>query len=256
MKLGLFRNNESYYQKETKKVIEILNKLSIKFEICKPKTNYDILVIVGGDGTVFSAAKEYSKAALFSIKRLKLAKSIGIETALKKIRDGNYTIEKVMRLEVRYKKFKDWGINDIVVFRDDENANRFRIYSDEKDLYGDEIVGDGVIISTPYGSAAYNWNAGGPVLKENEKKIVVTPICSAYSSKRLNLKNRIVKRRIEKSKVLSFNKEIVIKFFRSMRNKIVPDGRNEERIYANTKSGDSITIRKSRKYSKIVRILK
>jgi NAD+ kinase len=251
MKLGLFINNESFYKNEAKKIIKILKKLNLNFEFCKPKTNYDILLIIGGDGTVFRAAKEYPNAALLPFKR----SVYPISFILEKIKKGKYVIEKLVRLEVKFKSFKAWGINDIVVYRDDEDANRFRIYSSEKDLYGDEIVGDGVIVATPYGSTAYNWTAGGPILNLNKKEFIVTPICSAYSNKRFVLKNRIVKKRIKESKIIPANKKIVIKFFRANRNKIVPDGRKEERAYANIRRGDKIEIKVSKNYSKIVRIL-
>ena len=223
----------------------------MKFKICKTKSKFDILIVVGGDGTIFKAVKEYPNAALLPIKRL----SFPISAALEKIKRGKYKIKKVMRLEVKYKNFKAWGINDISVLRDDECANRFRVFIDGKNAFGGELMGDGVIVATPYGSTGYNWTAGGSVLKENENKFVVTPICSAYFNKRFALKNKSVMKRAEGSKIIPDNKGVVIKFFRGIRNKIVPDGRKEERIYANIKAGDKILIRRAKESSKFVKIL-
>jgi len=253
MKIGLISNNEPDYQRIAKKIIKILKKHKMDFEIYNKirKAKCDILIVVGGDGTIFKATKEYPNAMLLPIKRLKPRSSIS--KILEKIKKGEHNVEKFMRLEVIFKGLKRWGINDIVVFRDDENANRFRIYSDGKDIYGDEIIGDGVVVATPYGSTGYNWAAGGPVLKENEKKFVVTPICSSYFNKKLIAKNRFVKKKIERSKIIPDNKEIVIKFFRNLKNKIIPDGRNEERVYANIKTGDKLLIRKSNRYSKFIK---
>lgn len=251
MKLGLFINNEPFYENKAKKVIEILKKHKMKFKICKAKAKFDILIVVGGDGTVFKAAKDYPSATLLPIKRL----SFPISAALEKIKKGEYKIEKIMKLEVKYKKFKAWGINDISVLRDDECANRFRVFIDGKNAFGDELMGDGVIVATPYGSTGYNWTAGGTVLKENEKKFVVTPVCSAYFNKRFFIKNRKVMERIEKGKVIPSSKEIIIKFSRSSKNKIVPDGRKEERFYASIKAGDKVLIRRAKESSKFVKIL-
>ena len=252
MKLGLFINNESFYKKEAKKIIKILKKLNMNFEICKSvKARFDVIIVVGGDGTFFKAAKEYPNAALLSIKRLNYPVSV----ALEKLGKGKYIIERAVRLEVKYKKFKAWGINDISVLRDDECASRFRVFVDGKDAFGDEIIGDGVIVATPYGSTAYNWTAGGTILKENEKKFVLTPVCSVYFNKRLFIKNKRVMKRIEKSKIISDNKKVVISVSRTSRNKIVPDGRKEERFYANMKSGDKILIRKAKESNKLVKIL-
>jgi len=251
MKLGLFINNEPFYKNKAKKIIKILKKHKMKFKICKAKAKFDILIVIGGDGTIFKATKDYPNSALLLIKRL----SFPISIALEKIKRGEYKIEKVMRLEVKYKNFKAWGINDISVLRDDECANRFRVFIDGKNVFGDELMGDGVIVATPYGSTGYNWTAGGTVLKEDENKFVVTPICSAYFNKRFILKDKSVMKRAEGSKIIPDNKEVVIKFFRGIRNKIVPDGRKEERIYANIKAGDKVLIRKSKESSKFVKIL-
>jgi NAD+ kinase len=251
MKLGLFINNEPFYENKAKKVIEILKKHKMKFKICKAKAKFDIIIVVGGDGTFFKAAKEYPNAALLPVKRLNHPVSV----ALEKLRKGKYVIERVVRLEVKYKKFKAWGINDISVLRDDECASRFRVFVDGKDVFGDDIIGDGVIVATPYGSTAYNWTAGGPILKENEKKLVIMPVCSAYFNKRFFIKNRKVMERIEKGKIIPDNKEITIKFSRGIRNKIVPDGRKEERVYFNIKAGEKVLIRRVKESSKFVKIL-
>jgi NAD+ kinase len=252
MKLGLFSNNEPIYKNEAKKIIKILRKSKIKFEVCSnKKAKYDILIVVGGDGTIFRAAKEYPNTALLSIKRLK----IPFSAALEKIKKGKYKVEKITRLEAKYKNFKSWGINDISVLRDDECASRFRIFINGRDAFGDELIGDGIIVATAYGSTGYNWTAGGSVLKENEKKFVVKPICSAYFNKRYFVKNRNVMKRVEKSKIIPDNKEIIVKFSRGSENKIVPDGRKEERFYANIKAGEKILIRKTKENSKFVKIL-
>jgi NAD+ kinase len=248
MKIGIIANEEPYYQKQARKIIELLKKKKMNFKINK-RAKFDVIIVAGGDGTVFKAVKEYPASVL----PLKNLKPSDMERMLDKIKKGKYITEKMTRLEVRYKNIKRWGINDISVLRDDESANRFKVFIDGKDAFKDELIGDGVIISTPYGSSAYNWSAGGMVV--NGKKVAITPVCSTYSSKRHMIKNRIVKKRIEKSIIVPDNKEIVVKFTRGLRNKIVPDGRKEERFYINAKTGDKILIRKSKEYSKFVRIL-
>lgn len=61
--------------------------------------------------------------------------------------------------------------------------------------------------------------------------------------------------RVNKSIIFSDDREVVVKFFRDIRNKIVPDGRREERLYADMKVGDEVIIKKSKENSKFVKIL-
>lgn len=224
------------------------------------KKNPDVVAAIGGEGTVFRAVKEYPNSAVLPFRKASFGALSQLNEsdalmALEKIKRGEYIIEKVMRLEVEYKDINAWGINDVCVLRDDENANRFRIFSDGKDVYGDELMGDGILGATPYGSTGYNRTAGGPVLKKNENKFVITPICSAYFNQRLVIENKNVLKRVEESKTFPDNKEVVIKFSRDIRNKIVPDGRQEERKYIDIKAGDEVVIRKSKEKSKLLRIL-
>lgn len=223
--------------------------------------NPDVITTLGGDGAIFRAAKEYPNAAILPIRKLSFAalsqlNESDVVVALEKIKRGEYIIEEVMRLEAKYKDFKTWGINDIVVYRDDENTNRFKVFSNGKDIYGDELSGDGIIAATPYGSTGYSHGAGGPILEANEKRFVITPICSKYFNKKVVIKNRNVMERVEESKIFLYDKEVVIKFFRDIRNKIVPDGRKEERFYIDIKNGDEILIRRAKENSKFVKILK
>ena len=256
MKIGIFNNNEPFYKNKAKKIIKILKNHELDFKICSGfKADCDIVMVVGGDGTVFRAIRRYPNTAILPIKRLSHnLDEFAIERALEKIEKGKYAIEKVMRLQFEYKDFKAWGINDIVISRDDENANRFRIFSNGKDLYGDEIMGDGVIAATPYGSTGYNWTAGGPILR-GKGKFVITPVCSAFFNRRFFTIDRNVSKRVEESKIFSDSKKIIIKFFRNVRNKIIADGIQENRFYINIKSGDKILIRKAKENSKLVKIL-
>ncbi len=218
----------------------------------------DVIVTLGGDGTIFRAAKEYSNASILPITKLSFGALSQLEEsdvlmALKKIDRGEYNIEEVMRLEAEYKDFKTWGINDIVIYRNDENTNKFRVFSNGKDIFEDELSGDGIIVATPYGSTGYSQAAGGPILEGNEKMFVVTPICSKYFNKRLVIKNRNVMKVVEGSKLLPDDKEIVIKFFRDIKNKIVPDGRKEDRAYIDIKVGDEVIIRRAKENTKFVK---
>jgi len=223
--------------------------------------NPDAVAAFGGDGTVFRAAKEYSNAAILPIRKSSFVpvsqlNESDVVMALEKIKRGDSFIEKVMRLEAEYKNFKTWGINEIIVCQVDEQSNKFRVFSDGKDIYGYELSGDGIIAATPYGSTGHNQSARGPVLEGNEKEFVITTMDSKYFNRRLVIKKRTVMKVVEESKLIPDDKEVVIKFFRDIKNKIVPDGRKEERVYFDIKVGDEVKIRRAKENTKFLKILK
>ncbi|HCR39845.1 MAG TPA: hypothetical protein DIW41_02975, partial [Lachnospiraceae bacterium] len=70
----------------------------------------------------------------------------------------------------------DNALNDIVITR--KGLSRIislRIYVNDQLV--DNFRGDGVIISTPTGSTAYNLSAGGPIVISQANVMVITPIC-------------------------------------------------------------------------------
>lgn len=97
------------------------------------KRNPDVVIALGGEGTLFKAVKEYPNSSILPVRKSSFGAFAQIEErdilkALKKIKEGKFSIENIMRLEVSHKRFKAWGINDISVLRDDESANRFRVF--------------------------------------------------------------------------------------------------------------------------------
>ena len=101
-----------------------------------------------------------------------------VEEALNQILDGSYMIEERMMLEGRFEDgAKDVALNDIVLFRKgDLHIIHFNLYVNGALLNSYEA--DGMIISTPTGSTAYNLSAGGPIVEPTAAMIVITPICS------------------------------------------------------------------------------
>ena len=72
--------------------------------------------------------------------------------------------------------FNSIAINDVVVNRDGlSRIIRLRIFVD--DQFIDSFPGDGVIVSTPSGSTAYNLSAGGPIVQPDMEMMITTPIC-------------------------------------------------------------------------------
>ena len=140
---------------------------------------------VGGDGTLISAARSLvgrdipllgvNKGTLGYLTDVDVA---DIDEAVSKINEDRFHVETRMMLEgVLPSGNSDVALNDIVVTRHGfVKLIRFHIYINGEFLYSYEA--DGVIISTPTGSTAYNLSAGGPIVEPTASLIVITPICS------------------------------------------------------------------------------
>ena len=102
--------------------------------------------------------------------------------------DGNFEVEKRMALTGRLEKASsgeafDLAVNEFIIAKQDfGHMITVQVYVGEKLL--DAYVADGLIISTPTGSTAYNLSAGGPVLEPGMGAIIITPICPHSFNKR------------------------------------------------------------------------
>jgi len=127
------------------------------FEIVKK--NPEMVASYGGDGTFMKAEKDFPEIPKFAIKRSKICKKcydIPTEEIFKKIASKEYEIIDEIKLEIASKKGKKIvGLNEIVIHNNEpRRAIRYEIFINDK-KGRDEIIGDGVVISTPHGSTGY-----------------------------------------------------------------------------------------------------
>lgn len=147
----------------------------------------DILVCIGGDGTLISLARRsysYHKPILgINAGTLGFLADINpseIETFVEKLYEGEFRIDERMMIE-GVLSGKDgtkhlYSFNDIVISRPSiSKMVKVDAYIDKK--WFNTYFGDGLIISTPTGSTAYNLAAGGPVTFPLTDAFILTPIC-------------------------------------------------------------------------------
>ncbi len=153
----------------------------------------DILVSIGGDGTLISLARrayKYNKPILgINAGRLGFLTDIKldeIEEFVEKIVKKEYRIDKRMFLEVELEGEKSKSLvafNDVVLIRPsvegmaDLDAYASSKKSNLRDKHINNYYGDGIIVSTPTGSTAYNLSAGGPIVFPFTEALILTPIC-------------------------------------------------------------------------------
>ena len=82
---------------------------------------------------------------------------------------------KMIATDIDGKKHQYFAINEVSLLRQTKQTSSIRILKDNKILI-DNLSGDGVLLSTPIGSTAYNFSVGGPVLNLKSEKLALTPI--------------------------------------------------------------------------------
>ena len=146
-------------------------------------SNFSFIMTVGGDGTILKAARHYSDLPIFGINLGRLgflaqADPDEMESAVEKLRNGDYKIQKRMMLSAFNCNFEGEvnALNDMVIKGDTfSRTSRLFLYINDKPVC--DYLADGLIISTPTGSTAYTLSAGGPVISPELDAMVIVPIC-------------------------------------------------------------------------------
>lgn len=227
---------------------EILH--GFNFMKCCQVAEIDYGLVLGGDGTIIQTSRTYIEheipllginlGNLGFLAEIELA---DLEEALEAFNNGDFIIEDRMMICAKHDQGAALGIalNDIVISR--QSISRmigFDVHVNNQ--FVNSYRADGVIISTPTGSTAYNLSAGGPIISPNNEVIVMTPICPHSLTAR--------------SIVLSGNDEIKLTF-KHAKNKHVDDlivtidGQEATRIYKD----DTIVIKKALQKVELMRLV-
>jgi len=155
----------------------------------------DLMLVLGGDGTMIATARMISDTEVpvigVNYGGLGYLAEFRIEelfTALESILAGDYRLQKRVMLAVELRRgddavTKNRVLNDVVM----NKSALARIIEIETYLNGqfvNSFRADGLIVSTPTGSTAYNLSAGGPIVFPSMNAIVITPICPFTLSNR------------------------------------------------------------------------
>lgn len=118
----------------------------------------EIIVSYGGDGTLMRAEQAFPNVPKLPLRGsmiCKLCHACTNEQVLDHVAKGEYKIEEYWKLEVRAKGNSINGMNDITVHNaDPRHAIRYELFINEKKV-GHEIIGDGIVVATPFGSTGY-----------------------------------------------------------------------------------------------------
>jgi NAD+ kinase len=142
----------------------------------------DFLISVGGDGTLLSVVRKsfkYEKPVLgINLGTLGFLTDISMDELPKFINDFKnniYKIDSRMMVEGSVNLNKFVAFNDIVISRK-SISSMIKIAAKIDGKHFNSYFGDGVIISTPTGSTAYNLSVGGPIVYPLTEAFIVTPV--------------------------------------------------------------------------------
>ncbi len=156
--------------------------------IAQLATETDLLVVLGGDGTILNVAGQLGKKIkpifginVGSLGFLTCSNSAAYREAVECIAKGEITFSERARLELTISGQAKTsgpliGLNDAVFSRGElSRLIRLRTRVDGEPLT--VFNADGLIVATPTGSTAYSLSAGGPILAPESGVLVITPIC-------------------------------------------------------------------------------
>ncbi len=220
---------------KTKNSLKIKSSLEKKIQSIS-LTKSKLIVVIGGDGFMLQTLKKFYKLKKpfygvnsghygflmnrFSnknfFKNLARAKLIQIHPLEMKVRTKNNQLKKSI------------AINEVSILRQSRQAASLLIKSGSKQIIK-KLISDGVLVSTPAGSTAYNLSVHGPILKLNSKKLSIVPI-SPFRPRRW------------KGKIVSDKSNIIIKNLNPSKRPISAVADNIE--YRNAKTISIKTIKK------------
>ncbi|HHX43505.1 MAG TPA: NAD(+)/NADH kinase [Chloroflexi bacterium] len=152
-------------------------------------TSLDLLITLGGDGTIVHAVHAVSPAGVpilgVNLGRLGFLAEVEpseIHSAIPRVLEGDYLLEERMMLHAEV--YRDGqrllvgdAINDAFMGRG-RTSRAVRISVDVDDHYVMTQTADGIIVSTPTGSTAYCLSAGGPIIAPDVDCLAVTPVAA------------------------------------------------------------------------------
>lgn len=200
----------------------------------KDEKNPDFVFCIGGDGTILLAERKYPSIPKIAVRRSDICKMCvfgeeDIEKIIRLIKEKKYKIREYTKLEAELAG-KVLALNEIQVHNESPaKAIRFSVYADKKPVE-EGVIGDGIVIATPYGSGAYYYSVGGEVFEKG--------IGLGFNNPHRRIKPR----------VLPEGTAIEVKILRGNANVFVD---NFEK-FAPLKEGSILTVVKSKSAAKLV----
>ena len=189
---------------KNKKSLNIKKKLQKKIDNIDYKKD-NLVIVIGGDGFMLQTLKKNknSKKQFYGINSGNygfLMNKFSLKNIIKNLSKANMVSISPLEMIVKNKNNqtkKSLAINEVSVLRQSRQAASLSIKHGSKQIIK-KLVSDGVLVSTPAGSTAYNLSVHGPILSLHSQKLSIAPI-SPFRPRRW------------KAKIVSDKSKIIIK---------------------------------------------
>ena len=161
------------------KIKKIITKIIDAHNFHKP----NLIIVIGGDGFMLQTLKKYKKtkkifyginSGNYGFLMNKFSKKNILANLSKSNLISISPLEMIVKNKSNHTK-KSLAINEVSILRQSRQAASISIKNNSKFIIK-KLVSDGVLVSTPAGSTAYNLSVHGPILSLNSKKLSVAPI--------------------------------------------------------------------------------
>ena len=167
---------------KTKNSLKIKSFLNKKIKTTSLKKS-NIIIVLGGDGFMLKTLKKYYRfnKPFYGINSGNygfLMNKFSNKNLLKNLKFSNNIRIHPLQMVVRTKNNqikKSIAVNEVSILRQSKQASSIEINKNKKNIIKN-LISDGVLVSTPAGSTAYNLSAHGPILNLDSNKLTITPI--------------------------------------------------------------------------------
>ena len=191
---------------------EFFKKILFKMYINYPPNRSNVIVVIGGDGFMLKTLKKFQKykKPFYGMNRGTfgfLMNKFKTKNIMKSIANAKQVTISALEMFVVTKnniKKSAIAINEVSLLREGRQAASLQITNGKKMLIK-KLICDGILVSTPAGSTAYNLSVHGPILSLNSNKLAITPISPfrprrwkgkvVPSSSSINIKNLNIQKR-------------------------------------------------------------
>ena len=167
---------------KTNKAITAKKVILKRYKNYPPKKS-DVIVVIGGDGFMLNILKKYQKyqKPFYGMNRgsfgflMNKYKTKNIRKSILKSKLVKIPSLEMIALTKNNIKKKVISINEVSLLRQSRQTASLKITKNSITVIR-KLICDGVLVSTPAGSTAYNLSVHGPILSLNSKKLAITPI--------------------------------------------------------------------------------